>query len=858
MIQISRLIRLALAGLLVGSALAAPSSISLTASPNPARFGALVTLAAAVNPVAQGRVVFYDGVTLLGSANVVQGMATLVVHPANTGIRQILARYIGTPPSPGGVSAVVNLNVTSTPAFNFTPAALAGNTYFYDLAAGDFNRDGNADVIAVSGFDLVVFPGDGAGHFGVPIQTSIASVDLLAPRIAVGDFNGDGSLDVAVATSTVPTEPQSVSVWFGRGDGTFAQGPVFQIPGISMAVADFNGDGFADLAIGYGPTPGVAVLLSNGDGTLQTPISYAVSGDQVHYDMSGGHPPVLLAAADVNQDGAPDLIAVTGVANAAGAFDNRISVLLGNGDGTFLQPTGWVDDQANAQQGIGAVAVGDINGDLAPDLVIQNNEKDVTVMVGNGDGTFQPPDHVTPSASGMSAGVIIADFTGDGKADIAALYTSGLGLLQVFPGNGDGTFQSVSGYDYAVSNMSAFSAADFNGDGRVDIAATGNPESVTILEGMPGAALHVAIAQSGVVTALNSETYTITITNASGATPTTVTVSVTGGLTPSSNGAGWSCAGPIISCTRSDNLPGGSSFPPITVQTQAIPTGNTTQTIEVQVSGGGSPSSEAFESVPEIPCCTPNPALITSVNTVSAAIFAGISPNDWIEIHGINLVPATTPAAGVIWSNAPDFAAGRMPTQLGGVSVSVDGAPAYVYFFCSAATDPACSTDQINVLTPLSLPGIPSITVTSGSGSVSSVPGLYPNVNPVTPSFLRFGASRYVAATHADYSLLGPASLYPGVSTPAMAGEVVLLWVAGFGLPIGPLTAGSSIQSGALPETPVCTVGGHPANVSIALVSPGLYQLNLAVPLAAKSGDNPVTCIYGGAATPDGALLTLQ
>jgi uncharacterized protein (TIGR03437 family) len=135
----------------------------------------------------------------------------------------------------------------------------------------------------------------------------------------------------------------------------------------------------------------------------------------------------------------------------------------------------------------------------------------------------------------------------------------------------------------------------------------------------------------------------------------------------------------------------------------------------------------------------------------------GIAPNGWIEINGINLVPATTPAAGAIWSDAPEFAMGQMPTQLDGVSVSIDGNPAYVEFYCSAASSTVCTSDQINVLSSLdATQGGVEIVVTSGTGKS---PQFLANLNAVSPAFLRFGGSRYVTATHADYSLLGPASV---------------------------------------------------------------------------------------------------
>ena len=247
-------------------------------------------------------------------------------------------------------------------------------------------------------------------------------------------------------------------------------------------------------------------------------------------------------------------------------------------------------------------------------------------------------------------------------------------------------------------------------------------------------------------------------------------------------------------------------------------------------------------------------AVITSVSTASGG--SDIAQNTFIVIKGANLVPATTPAAGVIWSTAPSFASGQMPTQINGVSVTVNGKPAYIYFFCSAATSPVCASDQLNVLTPLdSTTGPVPIVVTSGAAASAPFTA---TLNAVAPAFLLFGSSNYVAATHANGGLIGPASLYRGSSTPAQPGEEVVIYAVGFGLPSTSLTAGSSIQSGSLPVLPVCTVGTNAAAVAAAgLIGPGLYQLNVIIPAAAPSGDNPIGCTYGGSATPAGDLITV-
>jgi len=246
---------------------------------------------------------------------------------------------------------------------------------------------------------------------------------------------------------------------------------------------------------------------------------------------------------------------------------------------------------------------------------------------------------------------------------------------------------------------------------------------------------------------------------------------------------------------------------------------------------------------------------ITSVTTA----FAGpvIAQNTFIVIKGANLVPATTPATGTIWSSAPSFASGLMPTELGGVSVTVNNKPAFVEFFCSAATASICPQDQLNILTPLdNTTGPVQVVVTSGG--VSS-PAFSVNMQAVAPSFLLFSAAGYIAATHANNIPVGATNLYPGLSTPAQAGETIVLYAVGFGLPTTALVNGSATQSGPLPVLPVCQVGGAPASLAFAgLTSPGLYQLNLTIPAAAVNGDNAVSCTYSGVATPAGDLITVQ
>jgi uncharacterized protein (TIGR03437 family) len=246
--------------------------------------------------------------------------------------------------------------------------------------------------------------------------------------------------------------------------------------------------------------------------------------------------------------------------------------------------------------------------------------------------------------------------------------------------------------------------------------------------------------------------------------------------------------------------------------------------------------------------------VITSVVSATGET-PGIGQNTWTEIKGINLVSASTPAAGVIWSSAPSFLQGLMPTQLGGVSVTVDGNPAFIYFYCSSKTNSSCASDQINILTPLdSTTGGVQVQVTGPNGVASSTAQL----QKYAPGFFQFNGGPYVAATHVDGTLVGPATLYPGASTPAAAGETIVLYINGLGQTTPPVVNGSATQTGTLPTNPTVTIANVPATIQFAgVVAPGLYQLNVIMP-AVASGDDFITLTYNGFTSQTGAKITIK
>ncbi len=277
--------------------------------------------------------------------------------------------------------------------------------------------------------------------------------------IAVADFNGDGRLDLAAVDST----NNQVDVLLGDGTGGFQNKAYYSVsPGPqSVSVGDVNADGWADLVVASS-SGSVSVLFGNGDGTFRNGPSYGVDGT-----------PQAVAIADFNSDGRADLV----VASSTGS----VSILLGNGDGTF-QPS----VEYNVAGG-NSVAVADFNQDGIVDLVVPDSEisgnSQVSVLLGKGDGTFQKAVATGVGYYGVQF-VAVADFNGDGLPDLAVPDTDfhSAPNVAVLLGNGDGTFRRA--VNYPVSAASQYvTVGDFNGDGQPDLAVTGATGNVDVLIG---------------------------------------------------------------------------------------------------------------------------------------------------------------------------------------------------------------------------------------------------------------------------------------------------------------------------------------------------------------------------------------
>jgi hypothetical protein len=282
-------------------------------------------------------------------------------------------------------------------------------------------------------------------------DTPVSAIPL---SIAVADFNGDGKPDIAAATP--------LSILLGNGDATFTQSVIAPAAGDGgrwITTADFNRDGKRDLVAIRTAVSGnaseIVVLLGNGDGTFHTASQFLVN------EIVGS-----LAVADFNGDGIPDLAIPSYTTNA-------VLVSLGNGDGAFRTPASYAAGGAAF-----AVVTGDFNGDGKPDLVTANEtSQSVSVLLGNTDGSFRPATAIT--VGGQPKQIVVADLNRDSKADLAVLLTQGNVLLMI--GNGAGSFTSTLSAGTGLY-PGTLAIGDLNGDGIPDLVA-GNSTSLMVMKG---------------------------------------------------------------------------------------------------------------------------------------------------------------------------------------------------------------------------------------------------------------------------------------------------------------------------------------------------------------------------------------
>ena len=325
----------------------------------------------------------------------------------------------------------------------------------HGLAVGDFNEDGNVDIVVTDDYtnQFSVLLGDGTGGFAAPASFPTGT---RPQSIVVADFNRDGHLDVAIAN----WYSNNISIHFGDGHGSFGAAnylPVSQHP-TSLVAADFNGDGVPDLAVTNSDVY-VSVLIGDGLGGFAPQVKVAVAGAMIR-----------ILAGDFTGDSKTDLVVLS-----YGSPTSWVYLMTGDGSGGFTTTGGF---SAFSCLSASDMTVADFDGNGTLDIVVSHPNStnpdppdSIGLYLGGGDGTFSfVGQYLLPTGTGMAVSVTHANLNGDGLPDILV---GSAGHMTSFLGQVSGGFEvgaaGVPGggpYPYGIA------AADFNGDGMVDAVLT--------------------------------------------------------------------------------------------------------------------------------------------------------------------------------------------------------------------------------------------------------------------------------------------------------------------------------------------------------------------------------------------------
>jgi Bacterial Ig-like domain (group 3)/FG-GAP-like repeat len=459
------------------------SQTTLATSATSVAHGTVVTLTATVTsggkPVTQGTVnfcranaVFCEDVVILRSAQLTANGTATVKLALPVGSNTIKAVFLGTGEISTSTSATHTVTVTGTypVSIALSESGSAGNyTLAAKLTGGSWQLMPNQplQIIDTSNHNLLLKQGS-----IVPQLFSLtpkAPMPVIAAPYAVvsGDFNGDGKMDAAVSSP----KTGALEILLGNGDGTFTAKPsnLNFDEAAALVAGDFNGDGKLDLAVCDSQDGLVEILLGNGDGTFSLKAQTSTKG-------AG---PEAMVAGDFNADGKLDLA-------VANTISGTVSILLGNGDGTFTA------DPALAGEGAltlpFSMVTADFDGDGHPDLAVANGNNTVTIINGNGDGSFTVranstmvfpiPIGSSPAAPNLGA-IAVGDFNADGKPDLAIpVYQR----LEILLNQGNDHFVPNGQALIAGNNpIAGIVVTDLNGDGLDDLAMTDYADGTLII-----------------------------------------------------------------------------------------------------------------------------------------------------------------------------------------------------------------------------------------------------------------------------------------------------------------------------------------------------------------------------------------
>ena len=796
----------------------------------------------------------------------------------------------------------------------FTPGAVISTVVTpAAMHSGDFNGDGKMDLAVgeITGNAIDVLLGNGDGSFQTPIKLSIADIPN---SIVVDDFNKDGKLDLAVANYD-----GMVSVFLGTGTGAFkAEAKYASGEGHAtfIASADLNGDGNSDLIVANPDANAVAFLFGSGDGTFQAPYLFSSGAEAPDFGIALGpdgavitspdylagnvvatpvnaagvpvaprlyilnNSPAGIAAADLNGDKYPDIVAASG----------PISVLLRDPAGAFKPPVNY-----NLQSGAQAVAaaVGDMNGDGRNDVVTSSAVTTqsgaftgaIDVVLGNGDGTLgrqnsYPMGGLPGGPVGVgSSGIVLGDFNGDKKIDVAAGFQSSpfaakSGGISVLLGNGDGTLRPAVTYAGGSASVYSLAAADFNGDGKLDLAAGGGTDSLdggvlmillgngdgsfqsakTLTVGSP-AGVPSAIA-AGDINGDGKPDIVAAVSNAGSQASVVVLLGNGDGTFRQLAPVPTRVAGAAIALIDLN----GDGHPDIVVgdccgfseSVYLIGKGDGTFQAPQYFASGSSARAFAVTSWNNDGV----PGLAIALKTGAVMPLSVISAP---KTTGGSAVAQVTSAAGGVAALAPgslasafgaDLANGQpnptslpWPTAFEGTSVSITDSTGAQY----PALITYVSQAQVNFQIPENVAqGAASIAVKSGDGTVSSasttLAAFAPALFTLNPSNLSAAVAICVSASGAQspeypYQTLNGAIVAQPLNLGACSQTILELY-------------GTGIDAAGAAAAQV-TIGGVAANVQYAgpqQAFPGLDQINIVIPQSlAGKGSVPITLSIGGA-----------
>ena len=376
------------------------------------------------------------------------------------------------------------------------------------VAAVDVNGDSKPDIIVANYYadNVGVLFNTGSGTFAA--QMTYPTDSGSHPyHVTAADVNGDSKSDIIL----VKYNAYNVGVLLNTGDGTFTAEATYSPTSgpISAAVADVNGDNKRDIIVANNGANNVGVILNTGNGSFATQMTYPTG--------SGPHP-YSVAAADVNGDSKPDII-------AANYGTNNVSVLLNIGNGTFADQVTYSTGSSSYPYSVAAV---DVNGDSKPDIIVANyGANNVGVLLNTGNGAFVAPVTYSTGSSSRPYSVAAADVNGDTKADvIVANY--GANNVGVLLNTGNGAFVAQVTYSTG-SNSRPYSvaAADVNGDSKPDIiVANYGTSNVGVLLNTGNGTFADQVTYS---TGSNSRPYSVAATDVNGDSKPDMIVANNGG-----------------------------------------------------------------------------------------------------------------------------------------------------------------------------------------------------------------------------------------------------------------------------------------------------------------------------------------